>query len=142
MDGPHRWVQQIRSDPPEGLDDYVAGFETFFDRYAGQAERWSRRNRGYHDAITALARFYVPPGVRVLEIGCGLGDLLAALQPSVGVGIDVSGSMIGLATRRHPSLRFHHMAAERLELHELQRASTRRHSRTTARASSPLSARS
>jgi SAM-dependent methyltransferase len=44
----------------------------------------------------------VPPGLRVLEIGCGSGDLLAALQPSFGVGVDVSGRAIAAARARHP----------------------------------------
>ena len=109
-------MRQIRSDPPEALDQYVRGFETFFDHYARGVAHWSQRNRGYHDTVTALARFYIPPGARVLEIGCGLGDLLAALRPSVGVGIDVSGAMTTAAAERHPSLRFHHMPAEHLEL--------------------------
>lgn len=52
----------------------------------------------------------------MLEVGCGLGDLLASLRPSVGVGVDVSGGMVKLAAERHPTLRFHHMAAEPLDL--------------------------
>src|SRR2546425_1617520 len=30
------------------------------------------------DAIASVARFYVPHGARVLELGCGTGDLLAS----------------------------------------------------------------
>jgi len=50
--------------------------------------------------------FAIPPGARVLEIGCGTGDLLAALRPSVGVGIDFSTEMVRLAEERHPEFRF------------------------------------
>ena len=39
-------------------------------------------------------------------MGCGHGDLLAALKPSVGVGIDFSAEMISRAQKRHPELRF------------------------------------
>ena len=42
----------------------------------------------------------------MLEIGAGLGDLLAALEPSVGVGVDVSPRMVELARERHPRLDF------------------------------------
>ena len=48
----------------------------------------------------------VSPGQRVLEIGCGRGDLLAALKPSVGVGVDFSGEMLAQARQRHPELTF------------------------------------
>lgn len=102
--------------PPAGLDEYLSGFESFFDRYASDVGYWRRRHAGYHDAVTSLARYHVPRGARVLEVGCGTGDLLAALEPSVGVGVDLSGEMVREASRRYPSLRFHRMPAERLEL--------------------------
>jgi len=48
----------------------------------------------------------------VLEIGSGGGELLAALRPSRGVGVDVSGGMVALARSRHPELRFEQAAGE------------------------------
>ena len=47
----------------------------------------------------------VPPGERVLDVGCGSGDLLAALEPSHGVGIDVSAPAIRAAREGHASER-------------------------------------
>ena len=78
----------------------------FFDDFAPVEARWRRRNRTYHRLIESLMRFYVPPGASVLEIGCGSGDLLAALQPQRGVGIDVSPTMIQAAAENHPTLDF------------------------------------
>jgi SAM-dependent methyltransferase len=89
-----------------------------FDRFAPEEERWRRRNATYHRLIEQIARFYVPPGLRVLEIGCGGGDLLAALKPSYGVGVDVSGRTVELARERHPELRFERASGERLDLGE------------------------
>jgi SAM-dependent methyltransferase len=48
---------------------------------------------------------------RVLDLGCGNGALLAALEPRIasGVGVDVSTSMLGFAEARaatRPTLRF------------------------------------
>jgi len=88
----------------------------FFDAFAAVDERWRRRNRTYHALVEAIARFHVPPGARVLEIGCGSGNLLAALRPSLGVGVDVSPSMVELARRRHPHLQFLVTAGEDLDL--------------------------
>src|SRR5260221_3836220 len=52
-------------------------------------------------------RFLIPPGRSVLEIGCGSGDLLRALDPSRGVGVDISGEMIRIAAERHPDCESH-----------------------------------
>ncbi|HYU16619.1 MAG TPA: glycosyltransferase [Candidatus Acidoferrum sp.] len=114
---PARWARQVRtSRPPAALDEYLGGFEAFFDDYAGRVDYWRARNPGYHASMASLARFYVPRGASVLEVGCGPGDLLASLEPSEGVGVDLSGAMIERATARHPGLEFHRMPVERLEL--------------------------
>ncbi|HXQ20688.1 MAG TPA: glycosyltransferase [Candidatus Acidoferrales bacterium] len=111
------WVQTVRRRrPPPNMDEYVLGWERFFDHYAEQVDSWHRRNAGYHHALAALARFYVPAGARVLEVGSGNGDLLAALEPSRGVGVDVSGAMVRRAAARYPGLEFRQMPAERLDL--------------------------
>ena len=60
----------------------------------------------YQRLLHHYYRFLVPSGLRILELGCGHGDLLACLQPSVGVGIDFSGEMIRHAARKHPNLIF------------------------------------
>jgi len=57
-----------------------------------------------------LARYFsflIPPGARVLELGCGSGDLLAAVKPARGVGVDFSPNAIERAAQRHPGLEFH-----------------------------------
>ena len=45
-------------------------------------------------------------GLRVLELGCGTGALLAALEPSHGVGVDFSPAMVAIARAHHPQLSF------------------------------------
>lgn len=60
----------------------------------------------YHRRLREVYGLIISPGQRVLEIGCGRGDLLAALKPSVGVGVDFSGEMLAQARRRHPALTF------------------------------------
>ncbi len=83
--------------------------------YDALAPRWeSVRNRYYFQGVIRLMRFLAPPGARVLEIGCANGDLLAALEPSYGVGVDLSGPMVEAARRRHPDLHFAQMDAHDL----------------------------
>ncbi|TAM45210.1 MAG: glycosyltransferase [Acidobacteria bacterium] len=87
------------------------------ERYAAaRIEHWdavartldSRRGLGggYHRRLAEVYRSLIPEGRRVIEIGCGEGDLLAALAPSFGVGIDFSGEMVRRAAARHPGLHF------------------------------------
>jgi SAM-dependent methyltransferase len=76
----------------------------FYDRRAPLRVRECAR--AYHDFLHRHYSFLVPPGLRVLELGCGLGDLLAAVKPARGVGVDFSPEMIARARQRHPNLEF------------------------------------
>ena len=72
----------------------------------------------YHHRLNEVIASLVPQGQRVLEIGCGQGALLAALHPSVGVGIDFSPEMISQARQAHPQLTFIEADAHDLQLDE------------------------
>ncbi len=76
----------------------------FYDQRA--ALRVRETGRHYQQLLRKQYAFWVPPGLRVLEVGCGLGDLLAAVKPARGVGVDFSPAMIALARERHPELDF------------------------------------
>ncbi|MDE2380102.1 class I SAM-dependent methyltransferase, partial [Bradyrhizobium sp.] len=76
------------------------------DRFALSRALWLEKAAFFHDEDERYLRFLIPPGSRVIEIGCGLGDTLAALEPSYGVGVDFSAVQIALAKERHPQLRF------------------------------------
>ena len=75
-----------------------------FDRIAPEAARWRRRNSYYHGELVRLLRFAIPKGSTVVEIGCGAGDLLAAVEPFHGVGVDLSPKMVAQARAAHPHL--------------------------------------
>lgn len=89
--------------PERAADERAARYRRdridYWDQYLP-----TRTGRYYHRRLADVYRALVPPGQRVLELGCGQGDLLAALQPSVGVGIDFSHRMAESASRRHPEL--------------------------------------
>ena len=89
-----------------------------FDRLAANREYWQNKNNYYYEDQKRYLRFLVPEGKHVLEVGCGLGDLLAALKPSRGLGIDLSEMMVKEASRRHPGLEFRVGDAESLEINE------------------------
>src|SRR5436309_2966932 len=77
-----------------------------FEKNGDELDRWREFNAAYHADDRKFMQFLIPPGKRVLELGCGRGDLLAALKPSYGVGIDFSAETIAKANARHPDLHF------------------------------------
>jgi len=77
---------------------------------------WTGWGGYYHSRLAHVYRYLVAPGQRLLEVGCGRGDLLAALDPSVGVGVDFSQVMVRCAATRYPGLRFVQADAHQLPL--------------------------
>ncbi len=73
-------------------------------------------NNYYHRYLERVYRYFIPPGLRVLEIGCGKGDLLASVNPEVGIGIDLSGEMIQQGKEKYPHLQFYHGLGEEVML--------------------------
>lgn len=78
----------------------------FFESNVDELDRWREFNAAYHRDDRKFMQFLIPPGKRVLELGCGRGDLLAALQPAYGVGVDFGAATIAQANARHPQLHF------------------------------------
>jgi SAM-dependent methyltransferase len=71
-----------------------------------KSPRCLKANGYYHRRLARIYRHLIPPGGRVLEVGCGDGSLLAAVNPAYGVGVDVSEEMIHRARAEYPELRF------------------------------------
>ncbi|MGH7844733.1 MAG: class I SAM-dependent methyltransferase, partial [Candidatus Binatia bacterium] len=85
---------------------------------ARELETWTGWGGYYHRRLTGVYQSLVPPGQSVLELGCGRGDLLAALKPALGVGVDFSQEMLRVAKSRYSNLRFVHADAHALDLTE------------------------
>ena len=58
--------------------------------------RWRKRNSYYYNWLDRIYKFVVRPGSRVLHVGCECGDILAAVAPSYGVGVDEDPQAIAL----------------------------------------------
>ncbi|MCK6584515.1 MAG: bifunctional class I SAM-dependent methyltransferase/glycosyltransferase family 2 protein [Anaerolineales bacterium] len=85
-----------------------------WDRNAVKRDAWKGMGGWYHKRLAECYKFLVSPKQRILEVGCGLGDLVASLEPSRGVGVDFSAEAISRAKERHPHLEFHQLDAHDL----------------------------
>jgi len=87
-----------------------------WDKVAERLDHWRGWGGYYQKRVAQIYRFNIPPAQKVLEIGCGSGDLLASLQPSYGLGIDISPKMVARAKRLHPEITFQQGDAVHLEV--------------------------
>ncbi len=67
---------------------------------------WRKKNSYYYTWLDKVYSWNVRRNSRVLHVGCEAGDLLAAVKPSYGVGIDTDQGMIEAAKQRFPDYHF------------------------------------
>lgn len=96
--------------------DIKTDIKNHFDRLADSRGRWMEKNKYYHRSLADLLSFLILPGKRILEIGCGTGDLLAGLKAKESMGVDISPKMVEIAAKNHPETKFYVMDAEALDL--------------------------
>jgi SAM-dependent methyltransferase len=75
-------------------------------RIAPRRESWIKHNRYYYDLLGRLLRFLVEPQKKVLSVRCGIGNLLAAVKPSDGKGVDICAEIVEIAQQRNLSFNF------------------------------------
>jgi SAM-dependent methyltransferase len=97
------------------LSAHKRAVQAHFDRLAPDIDRWRHRSWYYHRELERFCRSVIPPGATVLELGCGPGDLLAAVEPREGVGVDLSPRMVEHARAKYPHLTWLVADAETLE---------------------------
>ncbi len=93
-------------------------FQEYVEANLNEQDGQRKFNAAYREDDRKFMRFLIPPGKRVLELGCGRGELLAALRPSYGVGVDFGARTIAKAKELHPVediddtlRRVHHLCA-------------------------------
>jgi SAM-dependent methyltransferase len=88
------------------------------DEMASSRDGFIQKNLYYYQDLLKFLAYNIPTESTILEIGCGTGYLLNALNPPKGVGIDLSPKMIELAQEKYPHLHFYQMDAEDIQLDE------------------------
>jgi SAM-dependent methyltransferase len=76
------------------------------DKLAESRNDWIKKNTYFYNDDNSYMKFLVGEGMRVLELGCGTGKLLNSLNPSHGVGVDLSANMVNVAQKNYPNLEF------------------------------------
>ncbi len=92
--------------PDASISERKRRIHELAERLAAERNSWIRRNAYYYEQDYRYMRFLVSEGLRVLDLGCGTGRLLAELKPSYGVGADMSRQMIEVARRDYAQLEF------------------------------------
>lgn len=95
--------------PGQALRDY-------FDALAPDIRLWRDKNRFYYDKLEELVVGAVPPGRSVLDIGAQTGEVLDAVKPSDGIGLNLSEKLTALAQEEYPPFRFETFDADAVRL--------------------------
>jgi len=90
--------------------------QKYFDSIAPERIKQRRAKRYYWNDITKQCNFFIHPDYSVLEIGCGTGELLNALNCSNKTGMDFSEKMVEQAKKQFPDLNILRMDAEDITL--------------------------
>lgn len=90
----------------------------YFNSVAGSRAKWKKRGAYYYRELEKYLRFLIPPDSSVIEIGCGTGETLAALNTVRGLGVDISPDMIEIAKKKFPHIEFEVGDLEDLQIEE------------------------
>jgi len=90
----------------------------YFDRIAPIRIKKRKLNKYYWNEINQYCNYFAHDDYKVLEIGCGTGNLINGIKGKRKVGIDFSPKMIEISKAQFPDVEFHVMAAEDIELNE------------------------
>lgn len=91
---------------------------SYMDEIAGDRIKWLKRNRYYHNDLIRFFKYNILQKSSVLDIGCGVGQLLGNLNPEKGIGIDTSKEAVDKASKSYRQYRFIQMDAENIRLQE------------------------
>ncbi|MEW5693689.1 MAG: glycosyltransferase [Candidatus Hydrogenedentota bacterium] len=81
----------------------------FYDENIQNFQKFRVKNWYYYQCILSLLKFLIPENKKILDIGCGPGDFLYELKPSIGIGIDLSPKIIEQNKNKYPHLNFYTM---------------------------------
>lgn len=87
-----------------------------FNSIADEYDHWKDKSSYYYDFLKKTFSIYVPQNKKVLDLGCGTGDILAHLNPRDGLGIDMSSEMVKKARKKYKNIKFLTQDAQNLRV--------------------------
>lgn len=103
---------------PVALDATRKMVRQYQAEYATRRDRWIDRNSYFYYLVKRALRYIIEPQSRVLNLRCQTGFLLDAVEPSRGVGVEISSEMAGIAKQKYPKYDFVVADPEELSLTE------------------------
>ena len=80
-----------------------------FDKLAPKRAKFVRRNRYYYRDLLRFLKYTVPVDANVIELGCGIGNVIGSLPNKEKVGIDFSEKMIEEAKKNDATKTQYHV---------------------------------
>lgn len=90
--------------------------KAYFNEIAPRAIAYRQKFNYYWDSITKHCNYFIQEDDTVLEIGCGVGNLIATVKGQEKLGIDFSEKMIEQAKKQFPNQEFLCVDAQNLQL--------------------------
>jgi len=91
-------------------------YKEYFISHSGTWVRYREKRAYYWDSITRYCNYFIQDNNKILEIGCGSGEMLAELNGGEKTGIDFCEPLILKARERFPGIQFEVMEAENISL--------------------------
>ena len=85
-----------------------------FEALARDYDQWKEKNTYYYGELKSFFTDHIRPEHRVIEYGCGTGEIIASVDAKEKVGLDIAEAMIRKAQERHPNIFFHRHDCEEL----------------------------
>jgi len=88
------------------LDELRKAIRDKKDSIASKRNERIKSNPYYYGRLLNSLKYIVPPGAKVLHVGCGTGYILNRLEPGLGVGVESSAEHIEIARKNYPDYQF------------------------------------
>ncbi len=86
--------------------------KAFMDLEAGNRNYWIKRAKYYYSDLSNFLIKNISSSESILEVGCGIGNLIGKFKAKRLVGVDISQIMIDEAKKNNPEVEFYNINIE------------------------------